>query len=168
MADSFYIDRNLPLDKQYITLIGQLKSLLDKNDNWLSSLSNLAAVLKQAFAKISWAGFYLFDGKKLYLGPFQGKLACTNIEPGKGVCGTAAIKKETIVVPDVNEFPGHIFCDADSKSEIVVPILKDGSLFGVLDLDSSSYNSFNEVDKKYLEEIVEYLMSVIKIEKFKD
>ena len=163
MAENIFIDKNLPLDKQYIKLIEQVKSLLDKNDNWLSSISNLTAVLKQAFDKVSWAGFYLFDGHKLYLGPFQGKLACTTIELGKGVCGTSAQKKETVIVPDVNKFPGHISCDADSKSEIVIPIIKDSKLFGVLDLDSSSYNSFNEIDKKYLEEIVEYLNQIIKI-----
>jgi GAF domain-containing protein len=163
LAENIFIDKNLPLDKQYLKLIEQLKSILDKNDNWLSNLSNLTAVLKQTFDKISWAGFYLNDGNKLYLGPFQGKLACTNIEIGKGVCGTAAQKEETVVVPDVNKFPGHIACDADSKSEIVVPIVKDGRLFGVLDLDSSSYNSFNEIDKKYLEEIVEYLVSILNI-----
>ena len=107
-------------------------------------------------------GFYLFDGEKLYLGPFQGKVACTTIKIGKGVCGTAAENKETIVVPDVNQFPGHIFCDPDSKSEIVVPILKqDNQLFGVLDLDSSSLNSFNEIDKKYLEELVNFLITEI-------
>lgn len=163
MAENIFIDKNLPLDEQYIKLIEQLKSLLDKNDNWLSSLSNLTAVLKQTFDKISWAGFYLFDGNKLYLGPFQGKLACTIIQLGKGVCGTSAQNKETVIVPDVNKFPGHIACDADSKSEIVVPVIKDGSLFGVLDLDSSSYNSFNEIDKKYLEEIVKYLVQIINI-----
>jgi GAF domain-containing protein len=163
LAENIFIDKSLPVDEQYIKLIEQLKSLLDKNDNWLSSLSNLTAVLKQTFNKISWAGFYLFDGNKLYLGPFQGKLACTTIQLGKGVCGTSAKNKETIIVPDVNEFPGHIACDADSKSEIVVPVIKDGNLFGVLDLDSSSYNSFNEVDKKYLEEIVEYLVQIINI-----
>lgn len=167
MAENIFIDKSLPLDKQYLKLIEQLKSILDKNDNWLSNLSNLTAVLKQAFDKISWAGFYLYDGEKLYLGPFQGKLACTNIEIGNGVCGSAAQNKETVIVPNVNNFPGHIACDADSKSEIVVPVIKDSSLFGVLDLDSSSYNSFNEVDKKYLEEIVEYLVSILKIEKFK-
>jgi L-methionine (R)-S-oxide reductase len=163
LAENIFIDKNLPLDEQYIKLIEQLKSLLDKNDNWLSSLSNLTAVLKQTFDKISWAGFYLFDGNKLYLGPFQGKLACTIIQLGKGVCGTSAQNKETVIVPDVNKFPGHIACDADSKSEIVVPVIKDGSLFGVLDLDSSSYNSFNEIDKKYLEEIVKYLVQIINI-----
>jgi GAF domain-containing protein len=144
-------------------LIEQVKSLLNKNDNWLSNLSNLTAVLKQTFDKISWIGFYLYDGEKLYLGPFQGKLACSYIELGKGVCGTSAQKRETVIVPDVNKFPGHIICDADSKSEIVIPIIKDGSLFGVLDIDSYFINSFNEFDKKYLEVIVEYLISVLNI-----
>lgn len=163
MTENIYIDKNLPPEKQYLKLIGQLKSLLDKNDNWLSNLSNLTAVLKQTFDKISWAGFYLADGNKLYLGPFQGKPACTTIEFGKGVCGTSAQKRETIIVPDVNKFPGHIFCDTDSKSEIVVPVIKGGSLFGVLDIDSSSNDSFDEIDKKYLEEIIELLISVINI-----
>ena len=157
MAETILVDKNLSLGEQYVQLIHQIKSLLDKKENLISNLSNLSAVLKQTFNKISWVGFYLFDGKQLYLGPFQGKVACTNIEIGKGVCGTSALKKETVVVPDVNKFPGHIFCDADSKSEIVVPILKDEKLFGVLDLDSSEYNSFDEIDKKYLEEIVIFL-----------
>ena len=107
-------------------------------------------------------GFYLYDKEKLYLGPFQGKVACTIIEIGNGVCGTAAAKKETIVVPDVDKFPGHIVCDSDSRSEIVLPIInKDGELFGVLDLDSSEYNSFNETDKIYLEEICKLLVEEI-------
>jgi len=163
LAKNIFIDKYLPLDKQYTKLVEQLKSLLDKNDNWLSNLSNLTAVLKQTFDKINWAGIYLFDGKKLYLGPFQGKPACNTIEIGKGVCGMSAQKGETIIVPDVNKFQGHIFCDADSKSEIVIPIIKDSSLFGVLDIDSSYYNSFNEIDKKYLEEIVEYLEQILNI-----
>jgi L-methionine (R)-S-oxide reductase len=163
LVENIFVDKDLPLDEQYINLIEQINSLLDRNDNWISSLSNLAAVLKQAFDKISWVGFYLFDGRMLYLGPFQGKLACTTIELGKGVCGTSAQKRESIVVPDVNKFPGHIFCDADSKSEIVIPIIKNGKLFGVLDLDSSSYNSFNEIDKKYLEVIIENLTAILNI-----
>lgn len=157
MAETILVDKNLSLSEQYRQLLLQVKSLLDKKENLISNLSNLTASLKQTFDKISWVGFYLFDGTKLYLGPFQGKVACTNIEIGKGVCGTSALKKETIVVQDVNKFPGHIFCDPDSKSEIVVPILKDENLFGVLDLDSTEYNSFDEIDKKYLEEIVEFL-----------
>ena len=161
MAETILVDKNISLGEQYLQLIHQIKSLLDKKENLISNLSNLTASLKQTFDKISWVGFYLFDKEKLYLGPFQGKVACTNIEIGKGVCGTSALKKETIIVQDVNKFQGHIFCDADSKSEIVIPILKDEKLFGVLDLDSSEYNSFDEIDKKYLEEIVEFLSSNI-------
>ncbi len=161
MAETIIVDKNLSIVEQYEMIIPQIKSLLDKRENLISNLSNLTAVLKQTFDKISWVGFYLFDGEKLYLGPFQGKVACTTIEIGKGVCGASALRKETVVVPDVNKFPGHIFCDADSKSEIVVPILKDGSLFGVLDVDSAEYNSFNETDKKYLGKIIEILSTKI-------
>lgn len=152
------------LEEKYKLLIKQIKELLDRNDHELSNLSNLTSALKQTFNKISWVGFYLYDKEKLYLGPFQGKVACTTIEIGKGVCGTAAAKKETIVVPDVDKFSGHITCDSDSKSEIVLPIInKDGELFGVLDLDSSEYNSFNETDKIYLEEICKFLIEEILI-----
>lgn len=157
MAESILIDKSLTLEEQYKELISQIRFLLSKDDEIISNLSNLTASLKQAFEKISWVGFYLYDGKRLYLGPFQGKVACTSIELGRGVCGTAAQKGETIIVPDVNKFPGHIFCDADSKSEIVVPVEKEGKLYGVLDLDSAEYNSFNDTDKKYLEEIVYFL-----------
>lgn len=157
MAESILVDRNLSLDEKYAVLIKQVKSLVSKNDNLLSNLSNFTAALKQTFEKISWVGFYLFDGEKLYLGPFQGKVACTEIKIGGGVCGTAAKERKTIIVEDVDKFPGHIFCDADSKSEIVVPIIKDEKLYGVLDLDSTGLSSFNETDKKYLEEMVLFL-----------
>jgi len=161
LAETISIDKNLNLEEQYTLLSRQIKSLLDKNDNRLSNLSNFTAALKQTFEKISWAGFYLFNGESLYLGPFQGKVACTKIELGKGVCGTAAKNLETLVVPNVNKFPGHIVCDADSKSEIVIPLLKDKNLFGVLDIDSSSYDSFGEIDKNYLEEICNFLSEEI-------
>jgi len=152
------------LEEKYKLLIKQLKELLNLDDHELSNLSNLTSALNQTFDKISWVGFYLYDKEKLYLGPFQGKVACTTIEIGNGVCGTAAAKKETIVVPDVDKFPGHIVCDSDSKSEIVLPIInKDGKLFGVLDLDSSEYNSFGETDKIYLEEICKFLVEEILI-----
>ena len=150
------------LEEKYKLVIKQLKALLNRNDHELSNLSNLTSALKQTFSKISWVGFYLYDKERLYLGPFQGKVACTTIEIGKGVCGTAASKKETIIVHDVDKFPGHITCDSDSKSEIVVPIInKDGKLFGVLDLDSNEYNSFNETDKIYLNEICTFLVEEI-------
>jgi len=161
LAEAILIDNNLSLEEKYESIIPQIKTLLDKKDSLISNLSNCTAALKEAFEKISWAGFYLFDGEKLFLGPFQGKIACTRIDLGKGVCGTAALKRESIVVPDVDRFPGHIACDADSRSEIVIPILKDENLFGVLDLDSTSYNSFNETDKKYLEELCYFLSNEI-------
>ncbi len=152
------------LEEKYKLLDKQLKELLNPNDHELSNLSNLTSALKETFKKISWVGFYLYDKEKLYLGPFQGKVACTTIEIGKGVCGTAAAKKETIIVPDVDKFSGHIACDSDSKSEIVLPIInKNGKLFGVLDLDSSEYNSFNETDKIYLEDICKFLVDEILI-----
>ena len=157
MAESVAVDKALSLEEQYLLLIKQVKSLLNKDDNFLSNLSNLTAILKQTFEKISWVGFYLFDGKKLYLGPFQGKIACTQIEIGKGVCGTAAAKSKTIIVENVDMFPGHIVCDSDSKSEIVVPVISNNQLYGVLDVDSTELSAFNETDKKYLEIICEFL-----------
>lgn len=157
MVESVAIDKSLSLEEQYLLLIKQVKSLLNKEDNFLSNLSNLTALLKHSFEKISWVGFYLFDGKKLYLGPFQGKIACTQIEIGKGVCGTAAKKSKTIIVDNVDLFPGHIVCDSDSKSEIVVPVISNNQLYGVLDLDSTELSAFNETDKKYLEIICEFL-----------
>ena len=161
MAEEIRIDKHLAEEEKYRLLVSQVKSLLVREDNLISNLSNLTAVLKDTFEKVSWVGFYLFDGHKLYLGPFQGKVACTNIQIGKGVCGTSALKRETIIVPDVNKFPGHIFCDGNSKSEIVVPLIKNKKLLGVLDLDSHEYNSFKEVDKKYLEEICKFLCEEI-------
>ena len=161
MADSLVINLNFSTDEKYTLLIKQLKILLNKKDNSISNLSNLTAALKQSFDKISWVGFYLFDGKKLYLGPFQGQVACTEIELGKGVCGISAEKRESVIVPDVDKFPGHISCDTGSRSEIVIPVIKNGELFGVLDIDSYNYDSFDETDKKYLEEICTFLSKEI-------
>lgn len=161
MAEELSISSHLAEEERYRLLVSQLKSLLTRDDKLISNLSNLTAAINDTFNKVSWIGFYLFDGSKLYLGPFQGKLACTNIEIGKGVCGTSAEKRETIIVPDVNKFPGHIFCDGDSKSEIVIPLIKNGRLVGVLDLDSHEYNSFGETDKIYLEEICKFLCEEI-------
>jgi len=161
MTESLIINKDVSVDGQYQLLVKQVKSLLSKEDNLITNLSNFTAALKQTFSKISWVGFYLFDGAKLYLGPFQGKVACTEIQIGSGVCGTSALKKETVIVPDVDKFPGHIACDVESRSEIVVPIFKEEKLFGLLDLDSTDYNSFNETDKKYLEELVNFLSKEI-------
>ena len=161
MAEEFVIDKAQSVQKQYEELSIIIKGLLNKNDNRLSNLSNFTAMLKQTFDKINWVGFYLFDGEKLYLGPFQGKVACTQIELGKGVCGSAASSLRTIIVPDVNKFPGHIVCDSDSKSEIVIPLIKNDKLLGVLDIDSASLNEFDETDKKYLEYICNFLTEEI-------
>jgi GAF domain-containing protein len=161
MTETFFIPQNLEDEQRYQILIPQIKKILHKDDNIISNLSNFTAVIKQAFQKVSWVGFYLFSKDYLYLGPFQGKLACTRIEIGKGVCGLAAKKLQTIVVPDVDKFEGHIVCDSESKSEIVIPIFNKEKFLGVLDLDSTDYNSFNEVDKKYLEELCSYLANNI-------
>jgi GAF domain-containing protein len=161
LAEEFVIDKTQSVQKQYEELSIIIKGLLNKNDNRLSNLSNFTAVLKQTFDKINWVGFYLFDGEKLYLGPFQGKVACTQIELGIGVCGSAASSLRTIIVPDVNKFPGHIVCDSDSKSEIVIPLIKNDKLLGVLDIDSASLNEFDETDKKYLEYICNFLTEEI-------
>jgi L-methionine (R)-S-oxide reductase len=161
MTEDIRIEKHLADEEKYRLLVSQLKSLLSKEDNLISNLSNLTAAIKDTFEKVSWVGFYLFDGQKLYLGPFQGKVACTNIEIGKGVCGTSAAKRETIIVPDVDKFPGHIACDSNSKSEIVVPLSHKNQLLGVLDLDSHEYNSFSKTDKEYLEEICKFLCEEI-------
>jgi GAF domain-containing protein len=161
MAEEISIDRHLAEEERYRLLSSQLKALMVKEDNLISNLSNFAAAIKDTFEKVSWVGFYLFDGKKLYLGPFQGKVACTNIEIGKGVCGSSAAKRETIIVPDVDKFPGHIACDSNSKSEIVVPLIQKDHLLGALDLDSHEYNSFGKTDKEYLEEICKFLCEEI-------
>lgn len=161
MAESLIINNNASIEEKYQLLVKQVKSLLRKEDNLITNLSNFTAALKQTFSKISWVGFYLFDGTKLYLGPFQGKVACTEIQVGSGVCGTSAKEGKTIIVEDVNKFPGHIACDVESRSEIVVPIIKNANLFGVLDLDSTDYSSFNQTDKKYLENLVNFLSKEI-------
>lgn len=161
MSETLEINSSLSDEEKYRELILQMETLLSADDFTMTTLSNFTAALKQTFPKISWVGFYLNREDRLYLGPFQGKIACTQIKTGSGVCGTSASRKETVIVPDVDKFPGHIACDSDSRSEIVVPLLKGGELFGVLDLDSTSYNSFNEVDKKYLEKLGRLLMEKI-------
>jgi len=150
-------------EEQYKALIPQILALINDEVDSVANMANIVAALKQTFNYYSWVGFYLFDKKsnELVLGPFQGKVACTRIGIGKGVCGTSFQRKETIIVPDVAQFPGHIYCDGNSKSEIVVPILHLGEAIGVLDVDSYSYNSFDEIDKRYLEYLVSCIVSKI-------
>ena len=143
--------------EKYSQLTKQLDALLSGERNQYANLSNASALLNVFFDRINWVGFYLMEDGELVLGPFQGLPACIRIPLGKGVCGTAAERKETIVVEDVNAFPGHIACDAASQSEIVVPIVKDGELIGVLDIDSPELDRFTDDDRQGLETFVEVL-----------
>lgn len=144
-------------EDNYQLVIKQLDALLDGETDRVANLSNASALLKQFLTDINWVGFYLLKEGELVLGPFQGLPACVRIPVGKGVCGTAISKRETQLVSDVNQFPGHIACDAASQSEIVVPIIIDDQVFGVLDIDSPNKNTFDEVDQKNLEQFVEVL-----------
>ena len=147
------------MNKQNYDMINKtLLSLIKDETDTIANLSNSAALLYHSLDDINWAGFYLFKEEQLILGPFQGKPACIRIQMGKGVCGTAAIKRETVVVKDVHEFPGHIACDEASASEIVGPMVKDGKLIGVLDVDSPVIGRFSETDKDGLEEFVAILL----------
>lgn len=150
-------------EEQFNLVVKQLTALIEDEDNMIANLSNASALLNQFLERINWVGFYLYDEEKneLVLGPFQGLPACVRIPYGKGVCGTAAEKRETLVVPDVNQFPGHIACDANSQSEIVIPMVKNDQLIGVLDIDSPETNRFDEVDKTKLEEFVAALVNHI-------
>lgn len=146
-----------PIDAQYETLAKQLDALLTGESDTIANLSNTSSLLNQFLTNINWVGFYLMKGGELVLGPFQGLPACVRIPVGKGVCGTAVQQKETIVVDDVHQFPGHIACDAASNSEIVIPIVKDGEVFGVLDIDSPIKSRFSAEDKAGLEQFVSVL-----------
>ncbi|WP_144477285.1 GAF domain-containing protein [Cytobacillus oceanisediminis] len=148
-------------EKNYDLVIKQLKALIEDEKNSIANLSNASALLNQFLDRINWVGFYLMEDGELVLGPFQGLPACVRIKLGKGVCGTAASKRETVRVEDVHAFPGHIACDAASQSEIVVPILKNGNVIGVLDIDSPEKNRFDELDQQKLEEFVEVLAQSI-------
>lgn len=138
-------------------LLEQLKVLIEDCDYELSILSNVSALLNQSLEDISWVGFYLYQDGQLILGPFQGKVACTNIPIGRGVCGTTAQNKTTTIVPNVHEFTGHIACDSATNSEIVVPIFVNEKLYGVLDIDSISFDRFNEQDQLKLEQAMTIL-----------
>ena len=144
------------------TIADDLSHLIIATDHPITSLSNAAAFLYNVVERINWAGFYLYDGSKLVLGPFGGKPACTSIELGKGVCGTSARNLKTIIVDDVETFPGHIVCDSESRSEIVIPLIaSNGKLIGVLDIDSPEVSRFGEEDKIGLEKIAEIVTQAV-------
>jgi GAF domain-containing protein len=137
----------------YNLLYKQIDSITDKNDPVITNLANITAALKQTFAKISWVGFYLLKKEKLFLGPFQGNVACTEINIGKGVCGKSFETTKTLIVPDVHKFPGYIACEIETNSEIVIPIFYNKEPVGVLDLDSNDFAAYDEIDKQGLEKI---------------
>ena len=143
-------------EEQYEALLPQMKGLLEGEEDLIANLANVTAALKEQFGWL-WVGFYLVKGEQLVLGPFQGPVACTRIRKGKGVCGTAWAQMKTLIVPDVEQFPGHIACSSLSRSEIVVPVVKNGEVVAVLDVDSVDVNTFDEADQRFLEIIVSLL-----------
>jgi len=155
MAEDLSISKGTKAE-QYQTLIPQIKALIDGEPDLVANLANITGALKEQFGWF-WVGFYLVKGEQLVLGPFQGPVACTRINKGRGVCGSSWAKAETLIVPDVEQFPGHIACSSLSRSEIVVPMLKNGTVWGVLDVDSEWLDQFDETDKTYLEEIISLL-----------
>lgn len=143
-------------EQQYESLLPQIKALLEGELDLVANLANVAAALKEQFGWL-WVGFYLVKNNELVLGPFQGPVACTRIKKGKGVCGTSWAKAETLIVPDVEKFPAHIACSSLSRSEIVVPIIRNNEVIGVLDVDSTEINQYDTIDKFYLEQIVDLI-----------
>ncbi|GHS97590.1 hypothetical protein FACS189421_04660 [Bacteroidia bacterium] len=153
MAEKIIYVENSSKEEKYQSLLPQITALMDDEPDFIANLATVSAVLKEAFG-FFWVGFYLVKGNELVLGPFQGPVACTRIPFGKGVCGTAWKEQRTIIVPDVEQFPGHIACSSESKSEIVLPLFSEGNVIGVLDIDSNRLNAFDEIDAKYLEVLI--------------
>lgn len=150
---------------KYNLLLKQVNGLLNTDEPIITNLANVAAAIKQTFSKVSWVGFYFAKESQLFLGPFQGKVACTRILFGKGVCGKVAETLESLVVPNVNEFPGHIACDVESQSEVVVPLLNNSKIYAVLDLDSMELANFDETDKYWLELICKSISNKLELTK---
>lgn len=142
--------------EQYETLLPQIKALVDGEPDLIANLANTVAALKEQFGWL-WVGFYLVKKDELVLGPFQGPVACTRIRKGRGVCGSSWAEAKTLIVPDVEKFPGHIACSSLSRSEIVVPVLINNDVIGVLDVDSEVYDQFDEIDQLYLEKIIRFI-----------
>lgn len=154
MAENLWLTPGLPRAAHYAELHPQVVALTAGEPDLTANLANVAAALRQAFG-FFWVGFYLVKGEELVLGPFQGPIACTRIGRGRGVCGTSWVEARTVLVPDVEAFPGHIACSSDSKSEIVVPVLKDGLVVAVLDVDSDQLNDFDAADQAGLEALMQ-------------
>lgn len=156
MAEDLYIPKDASKREKYESLLPQLKALTEDEPDLFANMANISAALKEAF-DFFWVGFYRVVDNQLVLGPFQGPIACTRIAHGKGVCGTSWKEKKSLNVPDVDQFPGHIACSSLSKSEIVVPLVRDGVVKAVLDVDSEALNRFDETDIHFLEKIVALL-----------
>ncbi|QPH39954.1 GAF domain-containing protein [Pedobacter endophyticus] len=158
MAEDLTINRSTSKQAQYESLIPQIEALLYGETDFVANMANVAAALKEQFNWF-WVGFYLVKNDELVLGPFQGPVACTRIKKGKGVCGSSWAQSKTLIVPDVDEFPGHIACASASRSEIVLPLIKDGEVIGVLDIDSEFLNHFDEADAVYLQQVIVILLN---------
>jgi len=156
MAEDLKITASANKEEQYQSLIPQIEALLDGETDLIANLANICAALKEQFNWF-WVGFYLVKNDELVLAPFQGPVACTRIAKGRGVCGTSWQQAETLIVPDVEEFPGHIACNSLSRSEIVVPLFHNNQVVGVLDVDSSNLNEFDETDARYLQQIIKLI-----------
>lgn len=157
MADELNIIASTDKKEKYESLIPQVEALVTGEDDLIANLANTAAALKYGMG-FFWVGFYLVKNEELVLGPFQGPIACTRIKKGKGVCGQSWMQARTIIVPDVDQFPGHIACSSASKSEIVVPLIQNGVVLGVLDVDSDVVDSFDKTDQIYLERLVKSIV----------
>jgi L-methionine (R)-S-oxide reductase len=157
MSGELQIDKNSSREEKYKSLVPQIQALLSGESDMIANMANISAALKEVFS-FWWVGFYLVKNNELVLGPFQGPVACTRIALGKGVCGTSWKEAKTIIVPDVDQFPGHIACSSASRSEIVVPLLKDGKVIAVLDVDSEHYDHFDKTDEQYLTIITKLLV----------
>jgi len=153
MAEQLIIDTSASKEEKYKALVPQIDALINGESDLVANLSNIAAALRQTM-NFFWVGFYIVKSNELVLGPFQGPIACTRIAYGKGVCGTSWKEKKVFLVPDVEEFPGHIACSSDSKSEIVLPAFKNDEVALVLDVDSDKLNDFDETDERYLKQVI--------------
>ena len=160
MSENLILSQGLNREETYKEIIPQIKALITGESDVIANVANVTAALKEAFGFL-WIGFYFVKGEELVLGPFQGPVACTRIQKGSGVCGKAWLDKKTITVPDVDQFPGHIACSSQSKSEIVVPAFKNKEVHMILDIDSDQLNDFSEIDEKYLNIIIQLIEEVI-------
>ncbi len=160
MAEDLKITKGVSRAETYKEIIPQIKALIADEPDIVANLANVTAVLKEAFDFL-WIGFYFVKGNELVLGPFQGQVACTRIQKGKGVCGLVWAEKKAIIVPDVDQFPGHIACSSHSKSEIVLPIFNNNEVNIILDIDSKHLKDFSEHDEKYLKEIIQIVEEVM-------